>query len=224
MERGLRGGADRDPRRGSRILRPVIPSAFGTPRALRNLDIAVVGLSLAALTAAGFGLLGLPGLVAGPPTLFVGLLWAWILRLPGTVWKSGPRWGWLVSVPLAAFDGALAGAAKMGSEGHGTLFENVLVGVLAGATFGVIFWGPALVLTLVFFGAPIAWAQRLAKKGLAGEERGEWILGGVCVLLSVVALVAWPALAPPCSPSARMKATSIFHQAGGAPPFGARLG
>ncbi len=185
-------------RRGARILKSVIPSAFGTPRALRNLNIAAVGLSLAALTASAFGRMGpqFSGLVTGAPTLLVGLLWAWILRLPDTAGKSGPRWGWLVSVPLAALNGALAGAAMMGGNGHGELFENVLAGGLLGASFGVIFWGPALVLTLVFFGAPIAWAQRLAKKGLAGEERGEWIIGGVCVLLSVVALVASLAIPP----------------------------
>jgi hypothetical protein len=58
-----------------------------------------------------------------------------------------------------------------------------------GATLGAIVWIPALIATLVCFGVPIARAQRLAKKGLAGEERGEWIVGLVCVVISLVGLV-----------------------------------
>jgi hypothetical protein len=55
-----------------------------------------------------------------------------------------------------------------------------------GVTFGAPIWIGALVGTLVCFGLPIAWAQRAAKKGLAGEERGESIVGLACVALSLM--------------------------------------
>jgi hypothetical protein len=64
-----------------------------------------------------------------------------------------------------------------------------MLAALLGATFGAIVWIPALLVTLALFGLPIASAQRLAKKGLAGEERGELIVGLVCAVISLVGLV-----------------------------------
>jgi hypothetical protein len=63
------------------------------------------------------------------------------------------------------------------------------MGMLAGATLGVMFWGPALLATLLFFGLPIARGQRLAQKGLAGQERGDGIVGLTCAVIAAVALV-----------------------------------
>src|SRR5262249_2877163 len=80
-----------------------------------------------------------------------------------------------------------------------------LVGAIMGATIGAIFWVPALIATLLCFGVPIAWAQRLAKKGLAGEERGEWIVGLVCAVIGVVAALI----------SLRMRADDAFASVAG---------
>lgn len=56
----------------------------------------------------------------------------------------------------------------------------------------------AITSALLCFGLPIARAQRLAGKGLAGEERGEWIVGLACMGMSLVALaLAGGGHAPP---------------------------
>ena len=44
-----------------------------------------------------------------------------------------------------------------------------------------------LLLTLVCFGVPIARAQRMAKQGLAGEERGERVVGLTSVVMAAAA-------------------------------------
>ena len=67
--------------------------------------------------------------------------------------------------------------------------ERFFAGLFLGATFGAIIWIPALLATLLCFGVPIARAQRLAKKGLAGAEHGEWIVGFVCLTMSMVGLL-----------------------------------
>jgi hypothetical protein len=74
---------------------------------------------------------------------------------------------------------------------------NYAVGALAGATLGAIFWVPALVLTLVLLGPPIARSQRLAKQGLAGEDLGERTVGLACVIMSLVGLVGALFIPPP---------------------------
>jgi hypothetical protein len=168
----------------------IIPRAFGAPRLVREINIAAVGLSLSAVTAGVFGAMSheLSGFVTGLPTLLVGALWAYVLRSPRTIGNSRVRWGWLLSVPLAMANAGLsAGLLMLGERGNDSL-SGFVVGIALGATFGIMFWGPALVFTLLAFGLPIARAQKLAKKGLAGEERGEWIIGGVCVLLGALGL------------------------------------
>jgi hypothetical protein len=116
------------------------------------------------------------------------LLWAWLLRRPGTVGKTSIRWGWVASIPLAMLNAGLTLALLMNASKSFDLGRFLLAG-LFGATFGVILWLPALLATLVCFGLPIARAQRLAKKGLAGEERGEWIVGLTCLVMSAVGLL-----------------------------------
>ncbi len=63
---------------------------------------------------------------------------------------------------------------------------------LEGATFGVIVWGPALVVTLVLFGLPLYDAQLAADQGLASEDRGERLVGAVAGAVAALALVALP--------------------------------
>lgn len=180
----------------------MIPAAFAAPKVLRRLNIAAVGLALAASTASIFGAFAhdFSGLVTGLPTLFVGMLWAWVLRLPNTVGSSKVRWGWVASIPFAALNAGLAAGALLTSEGGKDLVSSMLGGMILGVTFGVVFWFPALLLTLAAFGLPIAWAQRLAVKGLAGEERGERVIGSVCLALSFCALlVSFGQIASPAS-------------------------
>jgi hypothetical protein len=169
----------------------MIPAAFAAPKVLRRLNIAAVGLALAASTAAVFGSMGheFSGIVTGVPTLVIGMLWAWVLRLPNTIGRSTIRWGWLMSVPLAALNAGLAGGLLLASDGSGNTVQKFFGGMAFGATLGVFLWMPALLLTLAAFGLPIAWAQKLSKKGLAGEERGEWLVGLVCTVLALLAFL-----------------------------------
>jgi hypothetical protein len=182
----------------------VIPTSFQTPRALRIINIAAVGLALAGVVApvlryffssagpgAHFNDVSHIGLVGGLPTLICGMLWAWLLGLSSTV-STGTRkirTGWAASIPLAMLNSGLTAALMMSST-KGFYPGRFLVIGLFGATFGVVLWGPALLITLACFGPPIAWAQRLAKKGLTGEERGEVIIGLTCVAISVVGQMA----------------------------------
>jgi MFS family permease len=179
----------------------VIPAAFQTPRVLRIINIGAVGFALAGLVAPliGYGFssdgpfqhfsgVGPIGVRGGLPTLLCGLLWAWLLRLPMTVGKKRPiRWGWLASIPLAMLNSGLTAALLLTSARPFEL-PSFLFTIIFGATFGVFLWGPALLMTLAFFGLPIASAQRLAKKGLAGEERGEVIVGLTCAAMSALGL------------------------------------
>jgi len=54
-------------------------------------------------------------------------------------------------------------------------------------------WIPALIATLIFFGLPIAWAQRRAKQGLSGDEQGEMVVGAVSAIIAIGAalLMLW---------------------------------
>jgi hypothetical protein len=169
----------------------VIPASFQTPRLLALLNNAAVGLSLASVVTPVLGMIipgGLQGVLSGAPTLLCGVLWAWLLRRPETLARSSLRWGWVASVPLAMLNAALTAGLLMIESGRDALMRFIW-GLFLGATFGAIVWIPALLVTLLCFGVPIASAQRLAKKGLAGAERGEWIVGLACVAMSAVGLV-----------------------------------
>jgi hypothetical protein len=173
------------------------PSLFRSPALLRALNIAAVALSLAGVTGALMGrILGgsrefaVVALSCSLPTLVFGLAWARLLRSRAKHAWSGLRWGWIASVPLAALNsGVASGLYTMLQDYHPLI--GFLVGVF-GATFGAILWIPALLLTLVCFGIPIASAQRLAAKGLAGEEHGERTIGIACAVMSSVGLVTMP--------------------------------
>lgn len=157
--------------------------------------MAAMGLSLAAATAAMFAkILGSPNaygaaaITTGLPTLLFGILWAKILRSKKTVGTSKLRWGWVMSVPLAALNAAFACGFMLASETGSDTVGKFFLGMIAGATFGVFFWLPALVATLAFFGLPVSWSQDLADKGLAGEERGERVMGVASTLLALCAI------------------------------------
>jgi hypothetical protein len=168
----------------------VIPEPFQSRRALAALSVGAVGVSMAAITAAGFGLAfrtGAIALVSGGSTLVIGTIWAALLRRPETMGQSRLRWGWVASPPLAMLNAAIAAALLVGSN-HPSV-ASVVGGAVAGATFGAIFWIPALMFTLAAFGLPIARAQWLARKGLAGEERGDAVVGMACVATSELALL-----------------------------------
>jgi hypothetical protein len=154
--------------------------AFRRLRPLRWLNDGAVGASLAACTTAVLANLG-PALALALPTLVIGVAWMRLLRRPATMRAFGRevRRGWLLSVPLAALNAGVACALARPHEWPAMF--------LLGISLGAIVWGPALVATLLCFGVPVAWSQSLARKGLAGEERGEAIVGAVSAALGVAA-------------------------------------
>ncbi|MBL9024321.1 MAG: hypothetical protein JNL21_19155 [Myxococcales bacterium] len=176
-----------------------VPTFFRSLRALRTLNVIALGASLAAATAAVFmNLFGTPafGLIAGLPTFLYGMAWGVLLRRRATVGKSRVRWGWVASIPLAMANGALAGGLALSMEGQGSFLARFLGGGVLGATFGAVFWIPGLLATLAVFGLPVARSQRLADQGLAGEERGERIVGLASFLLALVAVFFTAAFPP----------------------------
>lgn len=176
-------------------------SLFRTRRALESLTVAAIGTSLAAVTGLAFSLwFGANDrgttLISMLSTLAFGSLWAWLLRSPKTLGTTGIRVAWLYSVPLAALNAAFAAGMLLATSERGSFIGKFLIGFVAGLSFGAIIWVPALVATLLLFGAPIAWGQRLARQGLAGQERGDGFVGGVCAVLGLGATagaLAWPA-------------------------------
>lgn len=165
------------------------PAPFASEKWLARLNVAAVGASLAACTAAVFGgAMFASGWSVGIPTLYLGALWAALLRHPATIGGSRVRWGWLASIPLAALNGGVCCAVMFASEHSGVDLGAIFAGLVLGATLGIFLWAPALMVTLACFGLPILWAQRLATRGLAGIERGERILGAVCAVLGLGAL------------------------------------
>jgi hypothetical protein len=131
------------------------------------------------------------GLVAGVPTLVAAGCWVGLVRLnPRFGEEQGPRARWMAALPLAALNGA-AGAGLFcslyGGFGHGP--STFVGGAIFGATVGIVFWGPALLATLLVLGGPLRFAQRKASQGLSGEDLGGKALGGTAAAASVLALV-----------------------------------
>lgn len=175
------------------------PTPFRARRFLERIADLAIGFSLAAITAAVFTSIfganeGAIGLITGLPTLVFGTLWALLLRWRRTVFNGRVRVGWLASIPLAMMNGAVAAGLMLSTLDHSSKpLINFIMGMVAGATIGVMFWGPALLATLLFFGLPIAWGQRLAQKGLAGQERGDGLVGLTSGLMAAAAM-AWSLL------------------------------
>jgi len=177
----------------------VIPVVFRAPRSLRALNVSAVGFAIAACTSAAF-IAADPmrwrwSILAGLPTVIVGSVWAAMLRGKATVAGRVPV-GWVLSIPFAALNAGLAcGLAFLWDTPQTPM--SFFGGLVLGATFGAIIWVPALVSVLVLFGLPIRRAQKLAERGLAGEERGEAIVGATCAILSVLAWLLARAVALP---------------------------
>lgn len=176
-----------------------LPTAFKrTRRSLEVLNIGSVGFALAAATAAIIGgtfthtndPATAVSLATGVPTIFIGALWAWMLRRQKRVqigsWQ--PRLGWLLAIPLAMLNAGLALGGIIVSEDSASL-SGFGLGMIVGATFGAIIWIPALLLTILCFGAPIAWAERQAERGLSGRERGEFVVGSASAIIATLALL-----------------------------------
>lgn len=166
---------------------------FRSLATLRALNIIAVGSSLAG--AVGVGLAVCAGLIdtdhlalpSACTTVVFGMMWAALLRLRYTIKGTPLRWSWFASAPVAMANAAAA-CAILFFEVDNSL-KSIVAGALTGATWGAGVWIPALITTLLAFGAPIAWAQNRAEKGLAGEERGEVVIGLVSAAISVVSLV-----------------------------------
>ena len=119
------------------------------------------------------------------PTLVLGTIWAWGLRTKLRVGRSRILVGWLASIPLAALNAGFATLLVLGSA-----WQSSWGAFIAGMTVGGIVWVPSLVVTLLCFGLPIAWARQAAAKGLMGEERGEIAVGVAAVVMSLVGVAA----------------------------------
>jgi hypothetical protein len=122
------------------------------------------------------------------PTLVLGTLWARLLRAKRRLGTSNIRAGWLASFPLAAANAGVACALQV--SGDPLTPDGALGLFVAGATFGGIVWVPALVMTLLCFGLPIAWAQHASARGLMGEERGELVVGVAVLGVAGLGMVA----------------------------------
>jgi hypothetical protein len=158
----------------------MVPAPFRRLAALRTLNVAGVGLSLAAIVSSAFTRLfegdAWCAFSTALPTVVVGSFWAALLRSKTTFGQTSMRLGWVASIPLASLNAALASALFLANPGPRSSLLDPITAALVGATYGAIFWIPCLVCTLILFGAPISRAQRLAERGLAGEERGEIIV------------------------------------------------
>ncbi len=161
----------------------MIPSVFRRSRLAAALNVAAIGFALAAVSASLLSDMGRPLVVVGT-TLLVGWPWATLSRARSAAGKTLFRgWWWFASAALAMFNAGLA--AGLGGRFATT---DLVSGFFIGATYGVIVWGPALAATIICFGIPIARARRLASKGLAGEDKGERLVGAVSVAVSILGL------------------------------------
>ena len=167
------------------------------------MNVIAVGAAMAAATSAAFRAMFSSSdshivWITAPSTLLLGTLWAALLRRQTTWRGTSLRTGWLLSVPLAMSNAALAAGLLIASEsGSNGSLAGFLGGMFMGATFGAMFWVPGLILTLLCFGLPIARAQHLAKQGLSGQERGEAIVGAASVVISLLALASTVAATAP---------------------------
>lgn len=175
-----------------------LPATFRSLGTLRVLNVLALATSLAAATGSVFGRVfgshDQSAITATALSTFVfGLAWAIAMRARKRLGKTKVRVGWLASIPLAAMNGGTACALLMVVEdGSGAGADQFVRGFLLGATFGAIMWVPGLLAVLGLYGVPIATSQSLAEKGLAGEERGERIVGVVSAVIAAVALAILP--------------------------------
>lgn len=166
--------------------------AFRERRNAAALNILAVGASLAACTAAAFRL-AVPetATYAALSTVVVGTVWAASIRIRAR--RKGVPVGWLMSPVFACVNSMLCVALISLGESRSIGFsETIGMVVLGGGLIGAIIWIPALVITLLLFGLPIAQAQRIAARGLAGADRGEIIVGLVSAVLALLPFAGSP--------------------------------
>jgi len=167
--------------------------AFRERRNAAALNVMGVGASLAACTGAVFRMMwAQTATYAALSTLVIGTIWAASIRIRAR--RKGVPVGWLMSPVFACVNAMLCMALMAISDGHSSTsyFDTLGIVVLGGGLIGAIIWIPALVITLLLFGLPLAHAQRIAARGLAGADRGEVIVGLVSAVLALVALVSTP--------------------------------
>ncbi len=166
--------------------------AFRSWRTTAALNVVAVGASLAALTAFAFrAILAFhEASFSALSTFIVGVAWAAAVRVKPR--GKGVRMGWVMSPLFACGNSMLCVGLLSVSDGR-SFFDTFAMTILGGAFFGAILWIPALVLTLLLFGLPIARAQSVAARGLAGADRGEIIVGAASSALALIPLVAWGA-------------------------------
>lgn len=178
-----------------------LPATFRSLGTLRVLNVLAVGLALAAVVGSVFGRSfsrrpdlfdkariplfdGRLAVATAAATFVFGVVWALLLRSRATMGKGWIQRSWVASVPLAIGNAATTCALLFAmNEG-----DSVFMGLLVCATFGILCWMPGLVATLLCFGLPKTWSERLAKEGLAGEERGERIVGSLSALVALLTL------------------------------------
>lgn len=161
-------------------------------RALRWLNTVAIALALAGCTAVALGnmaVLPRASLVSGLSTAVIGFVWAWMLRHFRRGKSSLP---WFASIPLAASNAGFAVALSVFLRDEPDRWTEAVRGWLMGAIVGSVIWAPALVATMVFFGLPMHRARELARRGLAGEEDGEQLVGTLTAMLAACALLFAP--------------------------------
>ena len=165
--------------------------AFRARRNAAALNVVAVGASLAACTGAAFQLLwAQTATYAALSTVVIGTMWAASIRTRTR--RHGIPVGWLMSPVFACVNAMLCMSLIAMGEGRTGYIDTAAMVILGGGLIGAIIWIPALVVTLMLFGLPIAHAQRIAARGLAGADRGEIIVGLVCSVLALVPLVGSP--------------------------------
>lgn len=143
--------------------------------------MAGIGLALATAASAFFDFADSIAL----STLLFGTTWAALLR-----WKRASRKGvrraWFATAPLGALNAATIAVFIFTKDESPTLGRSLLAAGL-GLVIGALYWIPAVLVTLLFFGLPIRWSHRLARRGIAGEVRGDRIVATAVMLVGFVA-------------------------------------
>lgn len=166
-------------------------------RLAAELNHAAIALSLAACTGAAlssmfaepdhlFDTEAPVGTVCAATTALFAYIWARLLRAKRF---SGHAPMWILSIPFAAANAGCAAATLVALTAPRVDVLGVLGVALAAVIAGFFIWLPALVLTLVLYGVPIALAVSKAIKGVGGADRGERTLGLLTSLYATGALV-----------------------------------
>jgi hypothetical protein len=187
---------------GGRRYDEVVVAALFHPRlTLRLLNHAALGLALGATAAVVLGLLQPSLMSCALPTTVLGALVSIVVRSQKPAEDERVRSFYWAAL-FAAADAAVSGAIELQGEaepfgGHGPALRiTFLDGAFLGVVYGFPIWISMLGAALVVFGFPILWARHLEKSGLAGEERGETIVGSVCAIVSVMTLASCVAAHP----------------------------